>query len=150
QAFIASFDVQVDLLQDFTSSRQDLQAALADLRIPGQFATLIFSAVRTCAENMMRKRNGRKAFILLSDGVAFRDESSIETAIEYAQRADTIIYSILFADHVRVYRPGQAIGTAIMAARGRKALQRLAEETGGAYFQVNKEHSLEEIYSRIE
>jgi hypothetical protein len=48
---------------------------------------------------------GRKTFILLSDGVAHKEETSITEAIEYAQRADTIIYPVRFADPVPLSRP---------------------------------------------
>jgi len=150
RAFIAHFDVNVEVLQGFTSSRPDLDAALAQLRIPGQIATRLYTAVRDCSENLMRQRRGRKAYILLSDGVAFRDQISIVTAIEYAQRADTIIYSILFADHAPLYRPGKRAIETMVASHGRKAMQRLAEETGGAFFQVTGDQPIEKIYTQIE
>src|SRR5215472_16725436 len=97
RAFIASFDVAVDLLQGCTSSRKELAAALERLRIPDRAATVIYEAIRSTSEEQMRPQQGRKAFILLSDGVSFRDPSSIGTAIEYAQRADSIIYAVLYA-----------------------------------------------------
>jgi VWFA-related protein len=149
-AFVAHFDTEVEVLQGFTSSRKDLATALERLRIPGQYATLIFEAVRRTSEELMRTRQGRKAFILLSDGVSFRDKTSIGTAIEYAQRADTIIYSILFADHPKVYRPGRAAVMAIEAGRGKSAMQRLARETGGGYFEVSKAQPIGKIYAQIE
>jgi hypothetical protein len=45
----------------------------------------------------MRNQQGRKAFIILSDGVDVHSKATIVTAIEYAQRSDTIIYSIFFS-----------------------------------------------------
>ncbi len=96
RAFVAHFDLHVEVLQDFTSSRKDLAAALAELHIPKRLSTLLYDAIRQCSETQMRGKQGRKAFILLSDGVDYRSKTSLETAIEYAQRADTIIYSILF------------------------------------------------------
>lgn len=150
QAFVVHFDTQVEVLQGFTSSRKELADALARLRIPGRFATLVFEAVRQSSENLMRKQGGRKAFILLSDGVAFRDPTSIGTAIEYAQRADTIIFSIMFSDRAQFFRPGKAAAGAVTHERGKKALQRLAAETGGAYFEVSKDNPIEKTYARIE
>src|SRR5262249_31923733 len=108
QAFVAHFDERVETLQGLTSSRERLRSALGELRIPGDYATLIFSAVRQCSESVMRKQQGRKAFVLLTDGVAYHDPTSIGTAIEFAQRADTIIYSIRFSDRIPVYRPVKA------------------------------------------
>ena len=50
-AFIAHFDTSVGILQSLTSSRQHLASTLRQLRIPGQYATLIFSAIRQCSES---------------------------------------------------------------------------------------------------
>jgi VWFA-related protein len=150
RAFVAHFDTRVEVLQGFTSSRQELAAALDRLRVPGEIATLIYEAIRQTSETMMRPQHGRKAFVLLSDGVSFRDKTSIGTAIEYAQRADTIIYSILFADHPKFYRPGRAAIHAITAGHGKSAMQRLAHETGGAYFEVSDSNPIEKAYAEIE
>jgi len=150
KAFVAQFNTSVDVLQGFTSSREELQAALDRLRVPGMIATLLFQAVRSCSEKLMRPERGRKAFIILSDGVSFRDQTSIANAIEFAQRADTIIYSILFAGHDKIYRPGRAAIHAIAGGRGKSAMQRLARETGGAYFEISSNRTIEEAYSQIE
>ena len=150
KAFVAHFDTQVGILQDLTSSRQDLAAALRQLRIPSQFATLIFSAIRQCSEQVMRKQPGRKAFILLTDGVAFRDDTSIATAIEFAQRADTILYSIRFSDPIKFYRPVRATVMAAAGERGKQGLARMARETGGISFEVSKGQTIDAIYKQIE
>jgi hypothetical protein len=72
-------------------------SALGQPSNPQRFATLIYSAIGQCSEQVMKQQlERRKAFILLTDAVAFRDQTSIGTAIEFAQRADTILYSIVF------------------------------------------------------
>ena len=150
QAFVVSFDTEVHTVQGPTSSRADLEAGLGQLRIPGQLGTLLFSAVRDASEKVMRKEKGRKAFIILSDGNEFRDPVSIVTAIEFAQRSDTIVYSIRFADRIKPYRPGRAAVQSLLAQRGKSALHRLSEETGGTAYEVSKNQSIEEIYRKIE
>jgi VWFA-related protein len=150
QAFVAHFDTRVEVVQGFTSSRQDLEAALHRLSVPTAVATLLYAAIRETSEDMMRPQHGRKAFILLSDGVSFRDKTSIVTAIEYAQRADTIIYSILFSDPLKVYRPGRAAIHAMVGNHGKSVMQRLAHETGGAYFEISESNRLENAYAQIE
>jgi VWFA-related protein len=150
QAFLVSFDERVQVLQDMTSSRQDLQAALSRLRIPGRAATLLYEAVRQSAENPMRKQKGRKAFILLTDGVSFRDKTSIGTAIEFAQRSDTIIFTIRFSGHNPIYRPGRAIVMGIAAQHGKQVLERMASETGGEALEVTKDKPIEKVFSEIE
>jgi VWFA-related protein len=107
---------------------------------------VIFGAIRDTAENQMRPRKGRKAFIMLSDGVSVRDTTTIGTAIEYAQRADTIIYSILFAGH----RGRGRAGMRKMALQGKKAMQRLSRETGGEFFEVSESNPITRTYAAIE
>ncbi len=150
QAFVAHFDTRVEVVQGFTSSRQELRAALDQLEVPVEVATLLYEAIRQTSETMMRPRQGRKAFILLSDGVSFRDKTSIGTAIEYAQRADTIIYSILFVSPLKVYRPARVAIHALAGSHGRSAMQRLARETGGAYFEISADHTIQDAYAQIE
>jgi VWFA-related protein len=150
QAFAAHFDTTVEILQGLTSSRPELASALERLRVPGQYATLIYSAIRECSEQVMRNRPGRKAFILLTDGVAFRDDTSIGTAIEFAQRADTILYSIRFSDSVRLYRPVRAAVESAAKERGKQGLARMAKESGGIAYEVSKSQSLQAIYAQIE
>ena len=86
QAFVAHFDIRVEVLQDLASSRTKLASALDKLAIPKRPATLLYQAVRECSESRMRKQQGRKAFVILSDGVDVRSKATIVTAIEYAQR----------------------------------------------------------------
>jgi len=150
QAFVAHFDERVEVLQGLTSSREELAAALRRLAIPGHYATLIYTGVRDCSERVMRKQTGRKAFVLLTDGVAYRDDTSIGTAIEFAQRADTMLYSIRYSDAVRVYQPVRAAVVAAAKQRGKEALARMARETGGETFEVSKARTIEAIYADIE
>lgn len=82
----------------------------------------------------------RKAFVLLTDGVAFREPTSIGSAIEFAQRADVIIYSIRFSDNggPLSYLPTNL--AIVMAAKehGKHELHRMAEETGGVSYGSRK------------
>ncbi len=77
----------------------------------------------------------------------FRSKTSLETAIEYAQRADTIIYSILFAEPLEAYRPLRSTVLDRNRGKGKRVMQRLAAETGGAFFEVTKDTSVEKVYS---
>ena len=123
QAFLIHFDREVELLQDLTSSRDKLQSALALLQAsrddrdsggggesspdshPGGSrgmhdggGTLLYDAVFLASDELMKKQQGRKALIILSDGVDRGSKESLRSAIEAAQRADTVVYSIFFAD----------------------------------------------------
>jgi VWFA-related protein len=150
QAFVVHFDERVETLQGLTSSRGQLKSALDKLSIPADLATLIYSAVRDSSENIMKEQQGRKALILLTDGVAYKDPISLETAIEFAQRAGTIIYSIRFSDPVHFRGPFRSAVLAGMKERGKVDLERMSKETGGTSYEVTKDQTIEQIYSRIE
>ena len=113
KAFLIHFDREVELLQDLTSSRPKLQAGLQLLQTPelerasdddgdsGQRrrgGTLLYDAIYLASNELMKKQQGRKALFILSDGVDRGSKESLEDSVEAAQRADTSIYSILFAD----------------------------------------------------
>lgn len=149
-AFVAHFDTQVEILQGITASRTDLQLALARLKIPEHDSTLVYSAVKETSEDPMYKLMGRKAFILLTDGVAYKEYTPITTAIEYAQRADTIIYPIRYSDPVPFSRPVIGPILAIASQHGKKMLHRMARETGGTYYEVTEKQTIEDVYSEIE
>lgn len=138
RAFVAHFDMRFGLLQSLTSSRQDLAAALERLKVPVLSGTLLYTGLKRAAIDVMQGQHGRKAFILLSDGVDYRSRTSIGTAIEYVQRADTIIYSILFAD------------PRTRSRRGPHVMQRLARETGGGYFEASSGNPIDGIFAQIE
>lgn len=186
-AFLIHFDREVELLQDLTSSHQKLQSALALLDEPkfsnsggnsgggrrgsyGGGGTLLYDAVYLASNEVMKKQHGRKALIVLSDGVDSGSKESLSSAIESAQRADTVIYSILFADEESQQRPGGFGGMGGMGRHGgmggggrggsgypreerpdgKKILDRISKETGGRLFEVSKKQPIDDIYSQIE
>src|ERR1700688_5030007 len=91
----------------------------------------------------MRKAGNRKALIVLSDGVDTGSEASLAQCIAASQRADTLIYAILFAD------PG-AYGFSFAGSTGKSAMMRMARETGGSFFEVSKKVTIDRIFERIQ
>lgn len=186
-AFVIHFDHEVELLQDFTPSRPKLQAALQKLSTP-QFegggggnsggsgggrgrggrtrggGTLLYDAIFLASDELMSKQQGRKALIILSDGVDRGSKETLAEAIATAQRADTIIYSILFADEEENGRPGGfRMGGTMGGGRGggryprqeerpdgKKILEQISKETGGRLFKVSKKETVDKIYAEIE
>jgi len=70
-------------------------------------------------------------------------EATNAEAIDAAQRAGTLIYSILFSD-------AGYYGGSFGEPDGRGVLQRLSKETGGGFFQVSKKEGIEEIFALIQ
>ncbi len=116
-AFLIHFDREVELLQDLTTSRQKMASALQLLQAPqyndrqrgGGYpgggrhggghggGTLLYDSIFLASDELLQKQPGRKAIIVLTDGVDHGSKMSLDRAIESAQRADTMVYSIYFA-----------------------------------------------------
>ncbi len=150
KAVIVQFDQAVVIRQGLTSSHKDLEDTLSLLDSPNAeqasagSGTLLYDAVRTASIQVMRQQQGRKAFIVLTDGVDVGSEVTETDAIEAAQRADTLVYCILFSDESFYRRAGSFGGS------GRRVLERLSRETGGGFFEVSKQTSIEQIFNAIE
>lgn len=215
KAFIVQFANQTDLLQDVTSSKPKLQAALKQLDSPSfdqggtrggrnsdpdssgvdpvgtgpdkgrrGAGTTLYDALFLSSDEILAKQKGRKALIILSDGDDRGSKESLNSSIEAAQRADTIVYAIYFKGRGgqpdnQSQRQGGGFpggggrggmgggypgggggypggrggqrpqGTQTNRADGKKILQRMADETGGRLFEVNKKDTVASIYTQI-
>jgi VWFA-related protein len=190
QAFVIHFDFDTELLQDLTSSRDKLEKALDKLDLPaddqpqmrrsggsypgGSYptggarrrpgGTALYDAILLASNEIMRNQQGRKALILLTDGVDTGSKVPLYEAIEAAQRADTLVYSILFSGEESVQQPFGGFGPG-MGRRGgmgrfppvqterpdgKKVLQQISRETGGGFFEVSKKMPIDQIYDRIQ
>jgi VWFA-related protein len=108
--------------------------------------TTLYDAVFLASDELMRKQPGRKAVILLTDGEDNGSKESLSSAIEAAQRADTLVYSIYFKTEEGFQRP---LGGRDQVD-GKKVLQRISRETGGTFFEQTKKLSFDQIFDRIE
>ena len=124
--------------------------------------TDLYDSVMLASDEVLKKQQGRKAIILLTDGVDTGSKVPLSTAVEAAQRADTLVYGILFEDS-EGYGGGTGISLGGMGRRGRsmpgrgmghadgrKVLEQISRETGGRMFQVSKKEPLARVYEQIE
>jgi VWFA-related protein len=160
-AFVIGFDVNVDLLQDFTSSTRDLKSALNKTRIntgggggplPGlgggpvptsgtPRGTLLYDAIYLASHDELSHEVGRKAMIILTDGEDQGSQLKIRDAIEAAQKSDSIVYVLLIADRGFYGFGGYS---------GDSEMKKLAGETGGRIIEVgNKYDKLKEAFNQI-
>jgi len=198
KAFVIQFDREVTLLQDLTSSRQKLQAAIDQIAAPqfsqgsssgggggssggsggggrgshgrGGGGTLLYDAVFLASDELMKKQPGRKAVVILTDGVDHGSKETLAEAIATAQRADTLVYCILFADK-EGYGNGGGFGGPHMGGGmggrggrgggypprteeshpdGKKVLKQMSEASGGRFFEVSKKEPIDTIYDAID
>jgi VWFA-related protein len=164
QAFLISFDVNIDLLQDYTNSARLLSRAMnkAEINtaggngaagIPGlgggtipvhgtPKGTLLYDAIYQASNEKLSQENGRKAMIILTDGDDQGSRMKIQDAIAAAQKSNSIIYVILIAD-VGFYGG--------WGYNGYSAAKKMSEETGGRMINVgNNGKKLEAAFQQIE
>jgi VWFA-related protein len=163
EAFVISFDVDINLLQDFTSSVSRLKHALNEAKIntggvgcsggplgpqgpipcssTGPRGTALYDAVYLASHDEFSHEVGRKAMILLTDGEDQGSRLKIRDAIEAAQKADTICYVLLIAD--RGFYGG-------FGYSGASDMKKLTQETGGRVIDVgNKIEKLRQAFDQI-
>ncbi len=156
-AFLISFGSDAELMQDLTSSPRLLRAALDNLRVkidtsgvhPGPVPTIykprgtvLFDAVYLASNEKLRAEVGRKAIVLITDGVDMGSRVKLEDAIEAAHKADTIIYSIYYVD------PGAYRGLFYRVSDD--DLKKMSEQTGGRLFRVSKKNPLRAIFDELQ
>ncbi len=123
KAFVVGFDVTPEVTQDFTDNTEKLSIGIRALRAGG--GTAMYDALYfACRDKLLKQeRTGpvRNAIILLSDGEDNASHVTREEAIDMAQRADAIVYTI-------------STNISGMKGQGDKVLMRIADATGGRAF----------------
>jgi len=163
QAFLIQFGAEAELLQDLTNTPRLLQKGLDQLRLsvpvgglnPGpvptmqnQAGTILYDAVYLAANDELKREVGRKAIVLITDGVDTGSKISRDKAIESAQKTDAIIYSISYVDRAAY---GGGLGSINLGGGGGEGeLRRMSSETGGQVFHVDRNHSLDDIFREIQ
>jgi hypothetical protein len=117
EGFLIHFDNEVELLQDFTSSREKLHQELEgmsstrkredpngpettgderDHRSHGRNGTQLYDAIFLASDELMKQKDGRKALVLFSDGVDHGSKDTLNDAVDAADRANLAVYTIYF------------------------------------------------------
>jgi VWFA-related protein len=152
QVFIMQFDTTAYMRQALTSSVSKLEDAMAyvdtetkrQVQQQGGGGTVLYDAVVTACDEVMKTLTGRKALIVLSDGVDIGSDGTLQDAVEAAERADTLIYSILYSD------PGAYGIFGGGGGDGKRVLERMANDTGGSFFEVSKKHGVGEMFEVLQ
>lgn len=165
EAFVISFDIDINLLQDFTNSVSKLRRALNDTKIntggvscaggpigpqgpipcssTGPRGTALYDAVYLASHDELSHEVGRKAMVLLTDGQDEGSKLKIKDAIEAAQKSDVICYVLLIADR-------GFYGFGGFGYSGDSEMRKLTQETGGRVIDVgNKIDKLRKAFDDI-
>jgi VWFA-related protein len=198
-AFLIHFDREVELLEDFTASRDKLhheleemgpsRSAQNDAQGPessgddrerprgGRGGTQLYDAIFLAADELMRPKDGRKALVVFSDGVDRGSKETLNDAVDAADRANVAVYTIYFKGEQERNQSGfpgvgngrrggpgggypgggggypgggrRGGGASEPRIDGKKILEKIAERTGGRFFEAKKKDNLEEIYGQI-
>jgi VWFA-related protein len=121
QAFLIHFDREVELLRDFTASRDKLHHELDDMGPTraaqndsqgtdssgnssgtqgqgrgGRAGTQLYDAIFLASDELMKTQEGRKALVVFSDGVDRGSKETLNDAVDAADRAGVAVYTIYF------------------------------------------------------
>lgn len=158
EAFLISFGEESELLQDYTGSSRLLQEGLKGLRVSsgvgglgpgpvptagGPRGTVLYDAVYLAASEKLRTEVGRKVIVVITDGVDEGSRLTINQAVEAAQKADAVVYSIDYQDP-RFYGPFGGGGG------GEMALRKMSDETGGHVYKVDRRTTLEQVFKELQ
>lgn len=157
-AFLMSFDIDVELLQDLTASKRLLQDALDRLEIQGAaygltpgtvpgngkpVGTAMYDSIYLAANEVLKPQVGRKAIVVIGDGNDFGSRIEADEAIAAAHKTDTVIYSVRYFDRDAYYQAG------MLGGGGSGALKKLSRETGGGMYEVSRKRTLKDIFDEI-
>ncbi len=139
KAFVMGFSSHSQVTQEFTDNVQLLETGVKSLRNGG--GTAMYDAIyRACREKLGKERGDhpvRRAIIVVSDGEDNQSEVTRAMALEMAQRAEVIIYAISTDDSGLILR-------------GDKAMQQIADATGGRAFFPFKMKDIKNSFAAIE
>ncbi len=139
EAFVLGFDTTPEITQDFTGNAEKLANGVRMLRPGG--GTAMYDAIYGACRDKLEKKNAeggvRRAIILLSDGEDNQSRVTRDDAIEEAERADVVVYTI----------STNVSGT---KTRGDKILEAIADATGGRAFFPFKIEEVADAFSQIQ
>jgi VWFA-related protein len=123
----------------------------------GHAGTLLYDAVLLASDEIMRKQKGRKALILMSDGDDSGSKTTMRSAITSAQRSDSLIYAVFFKGEAGAFRGGGGYGGRRGGGYpqrddrpdGKKVMQQISGETGGAMITVTGKTHVDQAFTQI-
>lgn len=161
QAFLISFGADSELLQDLTNSVRLLQRGLDGLKLNAGFSgihpstvpgadrphgTVLFDAVYLAASDRLVHEVGRKVMVLITDGGDQGSKLDWKQATAAAQKTDSVIYSVYYVDSGFYTRGGFSLG----GGGDRAVLRRMSDETGGHVYEVDRKHTLNNVFDELQ
>lgn len=146
QVLFATFDHEINLRQDFTNRTESLDRAVSGVKATGN-QTALFDAVWQFCDEKLRTAPGRRVLVVITDGEDTYSRANLRDAIDIAQRTETTIFAISTKAGFISTVPGVEAGE--VKDKKDRALETLAEETGGVAFFTGDMVSLERSFTKI-
>jgi Ca-activated chloride channel family protein len=146
RVLFATFDHQVTLRQDFTDRLELLDRAVFAVKKTGE-KTALYDAIWQFCDEKMRSAPGRRVIVVITDGDDTYSRADLNDAIDIAQRTETTLFAISTKAGLAGTVPGVEAGT--VQDHGDKALEKLADQTGGVAFFTGDMLALERAFGRI-
>jgi Ca-activated chloride channel family protein len=139
KAKVGAFNDKIEVSAHFTADRDDLIAELGGLDFGN--ATRLHDAAAMSLDDLAGIE-GRRVLVLLTDGADYGSRTSFRTVMDRARTEEVMIYAIgLASDYFD--------GARIVRSRPDGGLRRLADETGGGYFELKKTSDLAPTFTRV-
>jgi Ca-activated chloride channel family protein len=146
RVLFGTFDDQITLRQDFTDRLELLDRAVFGVKTPGK-QTALYDAVWQFCDEKMRSAQGRRALVIITDGVDTYSRADINDAIDIAQRTETTLFAISTKAGILSAVPGVESGT--VKDKADKDLERLCDETGGTALFTGDMLALERAFTKV-
>ena len=137
---VGAFSDKIQFSGEFTNDRDDLVAALRDLQFGNP--TRLYDAIDASID-MLDEVEGRKIVLVFTDGDDTASKKGMGAVLDKAKNTETMIYAIGLESEFPI-APGR-----MQRTRPDRGLRRLADETGGGYFELKKTTELAPTFTRV-
>jgi Ca-activated chloride channel family protein len=137
---VGAFSDKIQFSGEFTSDRDDLVAALRDLQFGNP--TRLYDAIDASIDEL-KDVEGRKIVLVFTDGDDTASRKGMGDTLDKAKETETMIYAIGLESEFPI-APGR-----MQRTRPDRGLRKLADETGGGYFELKKTAELAPTFTRV-
>jgi Ca-activated chloride channel family protein len=139
RAQVGAFNDKIQLSGEFTNDRDALIAALNELYFGNP--TRLNDAIATSLDEL-KGVDGRRVILVFTDGEDTSSRIGFKTVLERARDEEVMVYAIgLESEYFN--------GMRVVRSRPSRDLRRIADETGGGYFELQKTADLSPTFTRV-
>ena len=136
---VGAFSDRIEFSGQFTNDRDDLISALRDLQYGNP--TRLWDAVDQSID-MLKPVEGRKVVLVFTDGDDTYSKIGFGSVLDHAKQNEVMVYAIGLQSQ---YFNGQRM----VRSQPDRSLRKIAEETGGGYFELKKTDELAPTFTRV-